>query len=135
MKEHLGVGVACGGISLMCSKMMLRWRCLLLLVLLQLVPTARAEKRRQALAQVSSSLTVEDLSEEESCGGGEACRREVVSARAVVLGHPLDGDDCALVDGSVGDGFTLDDMEGATLGVVHSCTNSEGMVLPQVRGW
>lgn len=119
----------------MCLKRMLRrwpWRLQLLLVLLQWIPYVQAEKRQQMLAQVSSSLTVEDLLDGGSCGGGEACRREVITARAVVLGQPLDGNDCTVVDGSVGGGFTLDDIEGATLGVVHSCSNSEGDVLPQV---
>lgn len=114
---------------------------LLLLLLPLLIVVAKAEERQQAVAQVSSSLASSAMVEGGSCGGGggggasgQGCRREVVSATAAVLhGQPLEGDACGVLEFSAGDGYTVDDLRGATLGVLHSCENSDGLVLAQVR--
>ena len=96
------------------------------------------------LAQVSSSFASSALMEGSSCVGGgsggasgRGCRMEVVSATtsaAVLHGQPLEGDDCGVLEFSAGDGYTVDDIRGTTLGVLHSCENSDGLVLAQVRG-
>lgn len=112
---------------------------MLLLLLPLLIVMARAEERRQMLAQVSSSFASSALMEGSSCVGGASgrgCRMEVVSATSagVLHGQPLEGDDCGVLEFSAGDGYTVDDIRGATLGVLHSCENSDGLVLAQVRG-
>lgn len=100
---------------------------------LLLARTATAEQQKQLLARAESSLGAADWLEGGSCGdGGEGCRREVIAARATVLGQPFDADDCGVVERSGGDGYTVDDVtDGFTLGVLHTC-ESEGEVLEQV---
>lgn len=116
---------------------MIQVRCLLVLAAAAslVARNAEAEQRAQLLAKSQSSVGAADWLEGGSCGGTsatEGCRRELVSARAVVLGQPFESDACGVVDGSVGDGNTAENVtQGATLGVLHSC-ESGGEVLPQV---
>jgi len=120
---------------------MIQVQCLLVLAaaaLLVLARNAEAEQRVQLLAKVQSSVGAADWLEGGSCGGASAttgCRREAVAARVVALGQPFENDACGVVDRSVGDGNTMEDVtNGATLGVLHAC-ESGGEVLPQVGGW
>lgn len=96
---------------------------------------AEAEQRIQLLSKTKSSVGAADWLEGGSCGdasSAQGCRRQVVLARAVALGQPFESDACGVVDRSVGDGNTMEDIaQGATLGVLHAC-ESGGEVLPQV---
>lgn len=103
-------------------------------LLLALLRAATAGQVRQLLARAESSLAASDWLEGGSCGGSalDGCRREVVTARATLLGQPYEEDGCGIVERSGGDGYTMGDVtDGATLGVLHTC-ESEGEVLPQV---
>lgn len=95
--------------------------------------TAMVEQRLQSLARVKTSLAASDLMlGSGSCAQGQACRKDVVSARAVVKGSPREGDDCGVTVGSAGDGHGVADVDGATLGIMHACEDEDGLVLPQV---
>lgn len=110
---------------------------LLLLLLLLRPQSSNAEQQvRQLLAKAESFLGASDWLDGGSCGEATAlvdgCRREAVSARAVVLGQPFEQDGCGMAQGSTAEGYTLEDVtDGATFAVLHTC-ESEGEVLPQV---
>lgn len=105
----------------------------LLIFAADLCKVCKATPRRQLLAQSYSALSTADLAEGGSCGSGDGCRREAVSARAKLLGAPLAGEeDCEVAEGNVGNGFNVGDTSGATLGVVHWCQNATGELLAQV---
>lgn len=98
--------------------------------LLLLLAMATAEHRREALTTVSSSLASSAMEESGSCGG-VGCWREIALGKGLFAGQPLDGDDCSVLELSARD---EEDVEGATLAVVHSCQDEDGNVLAQVRG-
>lgn len=105
-----------------------------LLRFLFLLPVmATAEQSRRYLAHATSTLTAVDFRSGGSCSEASLCRREVLSARATILGHPLDSDNCGIAYRSAGDSFNENDSYGFALGVLHSCEDSEGRVLSQVR--
>lgn len=106
-----------------------------LLRLLFLLPVmATAEKSRRYLAHATSTLTTVDFRSGGSCSEASLCRREVLSARATILGNPLDSDNCGIITyRNARDGFNENDSNSFTLGVLHSCEDSEGRVLSQVR--
>lgn len=105
---------------------------MLLLLLVLLIGTTTAEQRRQVIAKAESSIRASDWLEGGSCGDAAGCRREVVTALAVIPGQPFDADGCGVKERSAGDGYTVEDVtDGTTFGVLHTC-ESEGEVLAQV---
>lgn len=109
--------------------------------LLQLlwVPVSNAHNVTQLLAQASTALSNSDLSPGGSCDGEAGCVREVVTGQAVILGRPRETEsECAVLEGNSFDGFHVGSIDGATLGVVHSCEDGAGEMLGEVCtiwGW
>lgn len=94
---------------------------------------ATAEESWRYLAHTTSTLTTVDFRSGGSCSEASLCRREVLSARATILGHPLDSDNCGIAYRNATDGFNENDSYSFTLGVLHSCEDGEGRVLSKVR--